>query len=111
MLLAFVTNPSKEEQEARVKEKAIELMKEAASSKHKETNDALDLGVELFGNILVDQFIKNNVNVYNYYFFSLTKVRWEDKESTIGVGAFKQIWLSPKIDEKAKEIVTAIKGS
>lgn len=28
----------------------------------------------------------------------------------IGGGAFKQIWLSPKIDEKAAEIVEMIKG-
>lgn len=111
MLVAFVTNPSKEEQEARVKEKALALMKAAASDKDKKNNELVDFGVQLFGNVLVDQFIQNNVKVYNYYFFSLTKIRWEGKESTIGGGAFKQIWLSPKIDEKAKEIVTAIKGS
>lgn len=67
--------------------------------------------MKLFGNTLIDQFLENHIKVENYYLFSLTKIQWDNQEQVIGGGAFKQIWLSPKIDEKAKQIVAAIKGS
>ncbi|MNF05923.1 hypothetical protein D3C80_2057620 [compost metagenome] len=65
--------------------------------------------MQLFGNKLVDSFVQNSVVIDNYYLFSLTKIKWQGTEQIIGGGAFKQIWLSPKIDEKADEIIAALK--
>lgn len=106
MLIAFFTNPTKEQLEKAVREKAITLLKQQAG---KQNEQVVDFGIQLFGSTLVDQFTQNHVNVENYYLFSLTKIRLGTRESTIGGGAFHYIWLSTKIDEKASEIVTIIK--
>lgn len=108
MLTAVFTNPTAEQHEKKVKEKALALLKEETG---KDGKAVVDLGLQLFGSTLVDQFLQNHIQVDNYYLFSLTKIRWENKETIIGGGAFKQIWLSPKIDDKTKEIVAIIKGS
>lgn len=106
MLIAFFTNPTKEQHERAVREKAITLLKQQAG---KQNEQAVGFGIQLFGNTLIDQFMQNHVKVENYYLFSLTKIRLGTQESTIGGGAFHYIWLSAKIDEKAAEIVTMIK--
>lgn len=107
MLAAFFTNPSQEQHEATIRAKAIDLLKQHAGTKN---SSVVDFGVQLFGNTLIDQFMKNHISVKNYYLFSVTKVRWEQEEQILGVGAFKKVWLSPKIDEKASEIVDMIKA-
>ncbi|GAA4176058.1 MULTISPECIES: DUF4359 domain-containing protein [Sphingobacterium] len=106
MLAAILTNPSKEEHEKIVRAKAEQLLK---SQLHAKDQAFFGLGMQLFGNKLVDDFVQNSVVVDNYYLFSLTKIKWQGKEQIIGGGAFKQIWLSPKIDEKADEIIAALK--
>lgn len=107
MLLAFFTNPSQEQHEEAIRAKAIGLLQQQAGSDNKK---AVDFGIQLFGNTLIDQFMKNHVTVKNYYLFSIAKVHWDNQETVIGGGAFKKVWLSSKIDEKANEIVNAIKG-
>ncbi|MFD1769316.1 DUF4359 domain-containing protein [Sphingobacterium suaedae] len=107
ILIAFFTNPRQEQHETAIKNKALTLLREKSNAKDKET---VNFGIQLFGSTLIDQFIKEHVKVENYYLFSLTKINWNNQEMVIGGGAFKQIWLSPKIDEKAAEIVEMIKG-
>lgn len=106
MLVAFLTNPKQEEHEKAVRSKAVTLLKQQVG---KQNEQAVDFGMQLFGNTLIDQFMQNHVKVENYYLFSLTKIRLDTKERIVGGGAFRYIWLSPKIDEKAAEIVTMIK--
>lgn len=106
MLIAFFSNPKQEQHEKIVREKAIVLLKQQAG---KQNEQAVDFGIQLFGNTLIDQFMKNHVKVENYYLFSLTKIRVGPRENTIGGGAFGTIWLSPRIDEKATEIAKMIK--
>ncbi|MFC3353596.1 DUF4359 domain-containing protein [Sphingobacterium zeae] len=106
MLTAILTNPSKEEHEKIVRAKAEQLLK---SQLHAKDQQFFGLGMQLFGNDIVDKFIQTSVVVDNYYLFSLTKIKWQGTEQTIGGGAFKHIWLSPKIDEKADEIIAALK--
>ncbi|MCW8310991.1 MULTISPECIES: DUF4359 domain-containing protein [Sphingobacterium] len=106
MLAAILTNPSKEEHEKVVRAKAEQLLKNQIHAKDQEF---FGLGMQLFGNKLVDNFIQSSVIVDNYYLFSLTKIKWQGTEQVIGGGAFRYIWLSPKIDEKADEIIAALK--
>ena len=107
MVVAFWTNPTKQQHEDTVREKAITLLKDQAGT---ENRSIVDFGVQLFGNTLIDQFMKNHIKTDNYYLFSVTKVQWENQENILGVGAFKHVWLSKKIDEKAAEIVKMIKA-
>lgn len=106
MLIAFFTNPKPERHEKVVREKVIQLFKEQAG---KQNEEAVDFGMQLFGNTLIDQFMQNHVQIDNYYLFSLTKIRVGHQENTIGGGALGIVWLSPKIDEKATEIAKMIK--
>lgn len=106
MLIAFFSNPKQEQHEKIVREKAIMLLKQQAG---KQNEQVVDFGIQLFGNTLIDQFMQNHVKVENYYLFSLTKIGMGHQENTIGGGAFGTVWLSPKIDEKAKEIAQMIK--
>lgn len=107
LIAAFLTNPKTEQHEGRVTAKAMELMKAQASGSKK---DVMRLGMDVFGRVLVQQFVEDNVRVKNYYLFSLTQIRWDNKDVTVGLGLFNKVWLSPKIDEKAKEVVDLIKG-
>ena len=106
MLIAVFTNPSTEQHHQAVKAKVADLLKEEAGDADK---GMVEFGMHLFGNTLVQQFMDQHVKVENYYLFSITKISWQRKETIIGGGAFKHIFLSPKIDEKASEIVRMIK--
>lgn len=103
---AIFTNPKKEEFDSIVKNKATELVKKELNYEHQ---DALELGMTLFGNKMVDDFVEKNVIVDNYYLFSTVSINWQGEKTPIGGGVFKTIWLSPKIDEKADEIISILK--
>ncbi|UIR55707.1 DUF4359 domain-containing protein [Sphingobacterium sp. SRCM116780] len=106
MLGAVFTNPKREQHELAVKEKTESLLKKQVGQKEQ---IFVNLGMKLFGKNIVDNFVSKALIVDNYYLFSLTKIKWQGKETIIGGGAFGKIWLSPKIDEKADEIVAAMK--
>jgi len=105
-VVAIWTNPKKEQHEIVVKQKAEYLLKKQLGKKEQ---GIFDLGMQLLGRDVVQDFVSKNVVVTNYYLFSLTKIKWDGKDNTIGIGAFDPIWLSPKIDEKADEIIAHIK--
>lgn len=107
MLAAILTNPKEEELETAVKDKAKSLL---ASQLKYENQDAVQLGMTLFGDRVVREFVQNNVLIENYYLFSLVKIRWQGEDTPIGGGAFKKVWLSPEIDKKADEIVGILKN-
>lgn len=107
LVIGILLNPTKEQLEDAVKTKAISLVEQQLGFNDQ---DALKLGMNLYGNKLVQDFVEKNVVVTNYYLFSLVKIRWQSQETPIGGGAFKTIWLSPKIDEKADEIITVLKS-
>ncbi|MBP3944158.1 DUF4359 domain-containing protein [Sphingobacteriaceae bacterium WQ 2009] len=106
ILVAIFTNPTKEEHQAAVKVKATQLVSDQLGSKE---NDLLAFGMQLFGNNIVDEFCDRVVFVDNYYLFSLTKIKWEGKESIVAFGAFHKIFYSGKIDEKFNEIIAVLK--
>lgn len=105
-VVAIWTNPKKEQHEIVVKQKAEYLLKKQLGKKEQ---GIFDLGMQLLGRDVVQDFVSKNVVVTNYYLFSLTKIKWDGKDNTIGIGAFDHVWLSPKIDEKADEIIAHIK--
>lgn len=107
MLICIFTNPSKEEIENTIAQKATTIIK---TQLHYKDQGAVDLAMSLFGNKIADRFIENNIIITNYYLFSLVKIKWQDEESIIGGGALKNVWLSPKIDEKTDEIISILKS-
>ncbi|SUJ15326.1 Uncharacterised protein [Sphingobacterium spiritivorum] len=106
MITAFLTNPPREKHEEIIRDKAKQILKEQLSYKHQ---DAFDFGMQLFGDQMINQFMKGSVQIDNYFLFSTTKVRWENKQTVIGIGAFGKVWLSSKIDEKIADIINVLK--
>lgn len=107
LLICILTNPSKEDLEDAVNAKATALIKEQLQYEDKA---AIDLAMTLFGNNIVQKFISNNVTIKNYYLFSTININWEGEITPIGGGALKTVWISPKIDEKANEIIKILKS-
>ncbi|COZ19376.1 Uncharacterised protein [Mycobacterium tuberculosis] len=107
MLTAVFTNPSKEKINDKLTLKAKEILKNQLDYKHK---DAVDFGMMLFGDQVVKEFVNNYTHTDNYYLFSLTKINWNSEEVVIGGGAFGQVWISDKIDEKAGMFMDALKN-
>lgn len=105
MLICILTNPSKEQFESAIKQKATTIIKDQLKY---EDQGAVDLAMSLFGNKVVDDFITNTVVVKNYYLFSVVQIKWEGQEISVGGGILKTVWLSPKIDEKATEIIDVL---
>jgi hypothetical protein len=107
MLTAVFTNPSKEKINDKLTLKAKEILKNKLDYEHK---DAVDFGMMLFGDQVVKEFVNNYTHTDNYYLFSLTKINWNSEEVVIGGGAFSQVWISDKIDEKAGMLMDALKN-
>lgn len=107
MLTAVFTNPSKEKINDKLTLKAKEILKNQLDYKHK---DAVDFGMMLFGDQVVKEFVNNYTHTDNYYLFSLTKINWNSEEVVIGGGAFGQVWISDKINEKAGMLMGALKN-
>ncbi|NGM61017.1 hypothetical protein G5B30_03700 [Sphingobacterium sp. SGG-5] len=107
ILAAILSNPSRQEFETVLTAKAKEILKKQLEYQH---DDAVQLGMTLFGDKLVHNFVENNMVIKNYYLFSLIYIKWQGEETPIGGGVFKQIWLSPKIDEKVNDIIHTLKS-
>ncbi|TDQ72166.1 hypothetical protein [Sphingobacterium yanglingense] len=103
---SILTNPPREQFEKALTIKAKDILEKQLHYKDK---DAVLLGMTLFGDKVVQDFIDRSIIVKNYYLFSVVKLKWQDTETPIGGGAFKTIWISPKIDEKADEIIAILK--
>ncbi|MFZ4863425.1 hypothetical protein ACL9RF_14700 [Sphingobacterium sp. Mn56C] len=107
MLGSILTNPSKEQVETAIKEKAKTILQQKLNYAHK---DAMEMGMLLFGDKILKDFVDKNIQITNYYLFTLIRIKWQGDETPIGGGAFKKVWLSPKIDEKAEEIIGVLKN-
>lgn len=106
LLAAVFTNPSKETINDKLTLKAKEILKKQMDYKHQ---DAVDFGMMLIGDQVVNEFVNNYTYTENYYIFSLTRINWNSEKIIIGGGAFGQVWISSKIDEKAGMLIDALK--
>lgn len=107
MVAAILTNPKKENLEDAITDKAKSLLTKQLNYKDQ---GAINLGMNLFGDRIVSEFVQNNVIIENYYLFSLIKIKWQGDIMPIGGGAFTKVWISPEIDKKADEIVGVLKN-
>ena len=96
VLVAFFTNPNEKSHQDAVKTKVNSYMQKNISNK----NNALEniLGA-VFGGTVVNTIVNNIVSRDNYFLFSLTKINWEGKSNTVGIGAFGNVYISKKFDQ------------
>lgn len=106
LLAAVVTNPSKEQFERAVTVKAKEILQKQLNYEH---TDAVQLGMTLFGDKMVKDFVQSHVVIRNYYLFSTVGIKWQGDETPIGGGAFKTVWFSPEVDKKVDEVIGVLK--
>ncbi|HMR18377.1 MAG TPA: hypothetical protein PKA53_03675 [Sphingobacterium sp.] len=106
ILAAILTNPKKEEFESAIATKAKDILQEQLNYEHA---DAVQLGMALFGDKVVQGFIDSHVVIRNYYLFSTVSIKWQGEETPVGGGAFKTVWFSPEIDRKVDEIIEILK--
>ena len=57
------------------------------------------------GKKYVGQMIDSHISIDNYYVFSLTRLKWEDKSYVIGVGIFNKVFISNKVDDIAAKTI------
>lgn len=107
IVAAIITNPSKEIIQENINNKTKTLLTNQLQYKNKE---AIELGMTLFGNQLLREFVSKYVIIENYYLFTIVKIDWQGQETPIGVAAFKKIYLSEKINKKTDEIIRVIKN-
>ncbi len=107
LLAAVLTNPSKEKISEKLVLKTKNILKKELDYRHK---DAIDLGMMLFGDQVVKEFVNNYTYTENYYLFSLAKIKWNSEDIIIGGGLFNQVWISSKLDEKAASLLEALKN-
>ncbi len=107
MLAAVFTNPSKEKMEAALSTKAKDILQKQLKYEDK---GAVELGMMLFGDQVIREFVNSYTTTSNYYLFSLSKINWNGEQVIVGGGAFGQVWISPKLDEKADKLIEVLKN-
>jgi hypothetical protein len=102
LLIAALTNPTPERHKEALKLKFIASMQKSmhdnASSLGSDATNAGEAIGSLIGGAFIDGIVNNVVSTDNYVLFSITKVNWEGKTRTVGVGAFGNVFLSKEID-------------
>jgi hypothetical protein len=56
-----------------------------------------------FTKSIVDKTVQELLTVDDYYFFSLTKISYQNQTKTIGIGAFRQLFLFVNLKEVIEE--------
>jgi len=103
---AFATNPSSAEHKLILKDKMrLFLNTEMDKLKTDNDNEYAQLGAAFgaaLGAAFTDKFIDNNVQVDDYYLFSVTNVFYEGKKNSVGLGIFGKVILHPDIEKMVK---------
>ena len=106
LLVAVFTNPKEEKVNKELAIKAKEILKKQLQYKQ---DDAVDLGMMLFGDRVIEEFIGSYISTNNYYLFTLSKINWNGESISVATGAFGKVWISPKLDEKADLLIEHLK--
>ncbi len=103
-VVAFFTNPNENFHKTNIKQRVYQELN--IDTTQRETNNLIDLFTTFgnsFGKSMVDKTVNNLLTVDNYYFFSLTRVSYQDENKIIGIGAFNHIFLFVNLEQLVKE--------
>lgn len=106
LLTAIVTNPKEEKHQQEISTVAKTILEKQLGYENK---DAIQLGMTLFGDRIINNFMNTNVSVKNYYLFSLTTLHWEAERHTIGIGAFGKVWITDAFEKESTKIMQTLK--
>lgn len=98
VVIAYLTNPDERQHQAAAKEKLHQIADNLLAKYGIEPGFISGLGID-FTDPFVDSLIESHITVDNYFLFSTTNVTWEGQSQIIGIGIFKQVFISNKADE------------
>ncbi len=110
LLGAALTNPSPEKHRKAVKDRLEHYLTQYTEQSTQKTSQntweklGKSLGASL-GFALMEPLVHEVVQRENFVVFSLTKVDWDGKSNTIGIGLFGKVFLSPKIDDTLQKMM------
>lgn len=101
LLTAYLTNPKEEKHQERLESKLTEVIDEIMAERQDDlvAYSAWKLG----GNLFVRTFVDRYVTVDNYYLCSLTRLHWEGKSYVVGIGGFRNVYITKRIDRELAE--------
>ena len=103
-VIRYLTNPTEAMHREAGKEKLEKIMENTLMRYGVGKNILSSLGIDP-GNKYVGQMIDSHISIDNYYVFSLTRLKWEDKSYVIGVGIFNKVFISNKVDDIAAKTI------
>ena len=102
VVVAYLTNPNEQQHQAAAKEK-LHKVAENLLAKYGIEPGFIPGSAINFTDPFVDSLIEKHVSAHNYFLFSTTNIEWEGQSQIIGVGAFKNVFISPKADEMLQQ--------
>ena len=98
VVIAYLTNPDERQHQAAAKEKLHQIADNLLAKYGIEPGFISGLGIDITDQFL-DKLIESHITVDNYFLFSTTNIEWEGQSQIIGIGIFKQVFISNKADE------------
>ena len=108
LVIALSTNPPVERHREEVKTKfGTMLQKSLAENMNNNggNNPGVAIGTafsSMFGSVILNPLIDSFITADNYVFFSVTKLKWNEKSNVIGFGAFGQVFITNDLKNKLK---------
>lgn len=107
-VIALSTNPPVEKHRAEVKNKFGTMLQKSLAEnmdKNGNNNPGVAIGTtfsSMFGSVILNPLIDSFITADNYLFFSVTKLKWNDKSNVIGFGAFGKVFITNDLVDKLK---------
>lgn len=103
LLVAYLTNPGEELHKEKLKIKLTDVLEEAMLERQ---DNLIIFGAwEMAGGKMVEAFTENYVSVDNYFIFSLTRLHWDGVSYIVGVGGFRQVYITKRLNNELAEMI------
>jgi hypothetical protein len=109
-VILFSTNPSEERHVSEVKLVLKKYLNKKVSSSG---SDLFGFGsiVNGIGNMIIESELDQYIKRKNYYLFSLTCIKSDNKEQTIGWGVLGKVYISDKVEKQLDKLYNEAKES
>ena len=102
LIIASFTNPKEGQHKEILNTKLNILIQKNMEKEQQPTNEWGQMGQELalkLGTVMVNNIIDKMVIIDNYFIFSITKIKKDDKTKLIVIGAFGNVFFTKKLDD------------
>ncbi len=107
VVLAAITNPNQQRHKEVLKSKLNTYLQKSLKTNEEETDDKWGQAGQMLGAMIggafIEKILDNIVSTDNYILFSTTKITWQGKNKTIGIGAFGNVYITEEFDKALNE--------